>query len=889
MREVFLRRIAPLETNESMFYWKDSSKSVEEMSKCDILTGIVTEKLSTALQEILAVLQRTVSGYEEEASGLRREISQQNIQLELLKPRINLQRRALVPDAEGHVVVSSEEEQPAEQETGSLGMLWYDDDDEEEEQPKPDPKDPDFQITPRLVPPRASDRPQREVILRVCILEDSRTLVLSNTVFDRCPVQEVCFPRGLSEEQFLLLLRSSFPRLTDDFEFFTSDRTKTLKPLQVDSLTAEKVSSRIRSSNLYIRLKNREDSGSCESVGPRQKGESPSGSVTSSADETEAYSRLSPPRVQTARRRRGRPPLEKKQTTNNLLLRVCMLGTCRSDVLSNKVFKKYPVKEVCFPPGLSEEGFLLLLRSSFPRLTDSSRLEFLRTDRSRRLQRIQLETLTPEDILRTRSSGGEKTLLYLRLRKGSSFIRGETQLTGTLREYPTGPTLRFSEASSKHLIIKPLTDSRVQHADPCSSNTSQEQEVETQEIETQEIVTQEVETQEVETQEVETQEVAESSDNEMANEASDGDWKPDAETRQSGAKRVKFGGKNLCKVCSISYILLGSLVKHAWSHVDEEEAPCVCGVCGDLFETSEELKSHLKNKYKKTHECSFCRKSFLTVTGLKRHVTLHTGDRPFKCDVCGKAFAHASNLSIHRWVHREEKPYKCDVCPKAFGLKGSFQAHRRLHGKRERFICNVCGKSLLDMRSLTRHKSTHSGERRYGCEICGKRFKLPGTLRSHKKTHTVREKTFLCHICCKTFVTNGGLKMHLNMHSGERPFPCSVCGKRFMSNGYRKSHMRTHTNEAPYECKECGRFFKRKTHLNNHVRGHLGIKLFVCSVCGKACSRQEHLTVHMRTHNGERPYQCTVCAKAFTQSHCLKTHMKSHHQGDEGFLNATCP
>ncbi|KAK5875423.1 hypothetical protein CesoFtcFv8_026511 [Champsocephalus esox] len=265
-----------------MFYWKDSSESVGQMSKCDILRGIVTEKLSTALQEILAVLQRTVSGYEEEASGLRREISQQNIQLELLKPRINLQRRALVPGAEDQVVVSSEEdrvvvsseedqvvvsseeEQPAEQETGSLGMLWYDDDDEEEEQPKADPKDPDFQITPRPPPPRASDRPQREVTLRVCILEDARTLVLSNTVF-----------------------------------------------------------------------------------------------------------------------------------------------------------KKYPVKEVCFPPGLSEEDFLLLLRSSFPRLTDSSRLEFLRTDRSRRLQRIQLETLTPEDILRTRSSGGEKALLYLRLRKGA--------------------------------------------------------------------------------------------------------------------------------------------------------------------------------------------------------------------------------------------------------------------------------------------------------------------------------------------------------------------------------------------------------------------------------------------------------------------------------------
>ncbi|KAK5893071.1 hypothetical protein CgunFtcFv8_005979 [Champsocephalus gunnari] len=540
-----------------MFYWKDSSESVGQMSKCDILRGIVTEKLSTALQEILAVLQRTVSGYEEEASGLRREISQQNIQLELLKPRINLQRRALVPGAEDRVVVSSEvdqvvvsseedqvvvsseEEQPAEQETGSLGMLWYDDDDEEEEQPKPDPKDPDFQITPRPPPPRASDRPQREVTLRVCILEDARTLVLSNTVFDRCPVQEVCFPRGLSEEQFLLLLRSSFPQLTGDFEFFTSDRTKTLKPLQVDSLTAEKVSSRIRSSNLYIRLKNREDSGSCESVGPRQKGESPSGSVTSSADETEAYSRVSPPRVQTARRRRGRPPLERKQTNNQLLLRVCMLGTCRSDVLSNK--------------GKQEEDFLLLLRSSFPRLTDSSRLEFLRTDRSRRLQRIQLETLTPEDILRTRSSGGEKALLYLRLRKGAGDEEEEEEEEEEERHLSNDVVMKPDESD--------LSSSRVQHADPCSSNTSQEQEVETQEIETQELEIQEVETQELVAQEVETQEAAESNDDEMANEASDGDWKPDAETRQSGAKRVKFG----------AFTQSHCLKTHMKSHHQEDE------------------------------------------------------------------------------------------------------------------------------------------------------------------------------------------------------------------------------------------------------------------------------------------------------------------------------
>lgn len=83
-----------------MFYWKSSSGGSEtldglsSMSKAEILRGIVTEKLSTAAQEILAVVERTVAGYEEEASGFRREISRQKRQLELLlQPRVRLERK----------------------------------------------------------------------------------------------------------------------------------------------------------------------------------------------------------------------------------------------------------------------------------------------------------------------------------------------------------------------------------------------------------------------------------------------------------------------------------------------------------------------------------------------------------------------------------------------------------------------------------------------------------------------------------------------------------------------------------------------------------------------------------------------------------------------------
>ncbi|MEQ2182570.1 hypothetical protein GOODEAATRI_023731 [Goodea atripinnis] len=57
------------------------------MSKSDMLRGIITEKLSTAAREILAVVERTVTDYEKEASAFRQEIDRQRRQLELLQPQ----------------------------------------------------------------------------------------------------------------------------------------------------------------------------------------------------------------------------------------------------------------------------------------------------------------------------------------------------------------------------------------------------------------------------------------------------------------------------------------------------------------------------------------------------------------------------------------------------------------------------------------------------------------------------------------------------------------------------------------------------------------------------------------------------------------------------------
>lgn len=66
---------------------------VSSAERAELLRGLVADKLSTAAREIFAVVDRTVAGFEEEASGLRKVIDLQRRQLELLlQPQVTLFR-----------------------------------------------------------------------------------------------------------------------------------------------------------------------------------------------------------------------------------------------------------------------------------------------------------------------------------------------------------------------------------------------------------------------------------------------------------------------------------------------------------------------------------------------------------------------------------------------------------------------------------------------------------------------------------------------------------------------------------------------------------------------------------------------------------------------------
>ncbi|XP_056624823.1 zinc finger protein 3 homolog isoform X2 [Triplophysa dalaica] len=234
---------------------------------------------------------------------------------------------------------------------------------------------------------------------------------------------------------------------------------------------------------------------------------------------------------------------------------------------------------------------------------------------------------------------------------------------------------------------------------------------------------------------------------------------------------------------------------------------------GEVASTSEEHNWEF--------HCEQCGKDFVSDNKLKIHSRGHNADKAFHCKVCKKFYNTKESLDVHKGSHKKEK--QCPHCEKRFYSLSAVRRHLRIHTNERPYLCSECGKTFRELTSLKKHQATHSVEKLYQCSHCDKRFGHKSNLITHERTHT-REKSYLCSDCGKSFHNQSNFITHQKIHSGKKPHRCKVCGKSFSRRDNLATHLRIHTGEKPFKCSQCDKTFTQNILLKLHQKGHAGEK-----------------------------------------------------------------
>lgn len=371
---------------------------------------------------------------------------------------------------------------------------------------------------------------------------------------------------------------------------------------------------------------------------------------------------------------------------------------------------------------------------------------------------------------------------------------------------------------------------------------------------------------------------------------------------------------------------------------------CTDSNCNAQFDTEEEMKCHMFDHNNGIHQCESCMLLFKTWYFYDKHVKECHSNKSWICQVCGKIFKTKMQLRSHVRNHDKTLRYKCTFqgCEKAFRVKHHLENHSRVHSKDSPFlctfdgcraqfrqkhaltihlrkhneefkICEKCGSPFLTQIQLNKHHEKCDGTYRpylarrfpynrknsvepgkFECSVTGCRavFKTKLTLGKHlTKAHQIAVTESTCVMCCQEFATPQEMKSHTREHR-DLPFNCTICGLNLKSEQNLKTHlMKNHEKDEvrSYLCKECPVAFKRADHLKTHVTyKHKKERPYRCDSCSYTSSARKDMNCHMKTHIKQENFSCRLCNFTAKKLSTIKVHLKSIHGTEEYYCCNKC-
>ncbi|XP_062988234.1 zinc finger and BTB domain-containing protein 38 [Elgaria multicarinata webbii] len=196
-----------------------------------------------------------------------------------------------------------------------------------------------------------------------------------------------------------------------------------------------------------------------------------------------------------------------------------------------------------------------------------------------------------------------------------------------------------------------------------------------------------------------------------------------------------------CNCCAKSFNDGTQFSTHLQLHSQPQE-PFVCKYCSKQFESTSGLETHeqvcreLDSLCVRSENEQSCLDKFATSNGKTGTSYINPEPTLTENELTDFPVTNCSMPETDHFVKVVDGQilYTCTVCKRTYVTLSSLRRHSNVHSWRRTYPCHYCNKVFALAEYRTRHEIWHTGERRYQCIFCLETFMTYYILKNHQKS-----------------------------------------------------------------------------------------------------------------------------------------------------------